>query len=78
MPICGLYILLLDKKLPHGFRVQLAQELRQRASQVIPHLQKDSLRNVAFPTPYMTQAFYKNNRSFVECQEIHSKSATTV
>uniref|UniRef100_A0A7E4UV73 Transmembrane protein n=1 Tax=Panagrellus redivivus TaxID=6233 RepID=A0A7E4UV73_PANRE len=75
MPLCGIYTLILDQSFSTSFRIELAAELRNRASKVIPYIQPDALREAAFPVPYMARAFMKNNRSFVEGREIHSKSS---
>uniref|UniRef100_A0A7E4UUU2 Protein kinase domain-containing protein n=1 Tax=Panagrellus redivivus TaxID=6233 RepID=A0A7E4UUU2_PANRE len=75
MPLCGIYTLILDQSFSTSFRIELAAELRNRASKVIPYIQPDALREAAFPAPYMARAFMKNNRSFIEGKEIHSKSS---
>uniref|UniRef100_A0A7E4VU21 Uncharacterized protein n=1 Tax=Panagrellus redivivus TaxID=6233 RepID=A0A7E4VU21_PANRE len=74
MPLSGLYMFLLDGSLPHGFRVELAAELRARASKVVPYVQRDLLKYAAFPSQYLMRIYQKNNLSFVEGSEIHSKS----
>uniref|UniRef100_A0A7E4US48 DUF4470 domain-containing protein n=1 Tax=Panagrellus redivivus TaxID=6233 RepID=A0A7E4US48_PANRE len=72
-PLMGLYILLLDKQFPQSFRMKLASELRTRASRVFKIVQKDQMKNVAFPATYMMLAYEKNPKAFVGCQEIHSQ-----
>uniref|UniRef100_A0A7E4WAB2 Uncharacterized protein n=1 Tax=Panagrellus redivivus TaxID=6233 RepID=A0A7E4WAB2_PANRE len=76
MPLCGLYTLLLDPTLTYNFRVALASEIRQKASKIIPCLQRDMFQNVAFPTCYLALAYSKNEASFVDGSEIHSKKTT--
>uniref|UniRef100_A0A7E4VDD0 Leuk-A4-hydro_C domain-containing protein n=1 Tax=Panagrellus redivivus TaxID=6233 RepID=A0A7E4VDD0_PANRE len=74
MPLMGLYILLLDKQFPTTFRINLATELRSRASRVFKNVQRDQLKNAAFPATYMILAYDKNPKAFVKGEEIHSEA----
>uniref|UniRef100_A0A7E4V9P3 Protein kinase domain-containing protein n=1 Tax=Panagrellus redivivus TaxID=6233 RepID=A0A7E4V9P3_PANRE len=74
MPLMGLYILLLDKQFPTTFRVNLATELRSRASRIFKNVQRDQLKNAAFPATYMILAYDKNPKAFVKGEEIHSEA----
>uniref|UniRef100_A0A7E4VGR4 DBD_Tnp_Mut domain-containing protein n=1 Tax=Panagrellus redivivus TaxID=6233 RepID=A0A7E4VGR4_PANRE len=54
--------------------VNLATELRSRASRIFKNVQRDQLKNAAFPATYMILAYDKNPKAFVKGEEIHSEA----
>uniref|UniRef100_A0A7E4W1Y4 DUF1330 domain-containing protein n=1 Tax=Panagrellus redivivus TaxID=6233 RepID=A0A7E4W1Y4_PANRE len=70
MPLTGLYTLLLDRQFPRTFRVNLAAEIRDRASRILPRVQMYQMKYVAFPTNYLMLIYNKNKDAFVQGKEI--------